>query len=103
MRYSKLLTHTKISGVTYNRRIQFVKMLRQNEELFLKRDYSNFYDKNAVEVLNYRHEMLGYIPKETASVIATALDMGIDLVCFVNNLNYHNGEVCGANLTIAYR
>lgn len=43
------------------------------------------------------------MPKETATIIAKALDIGLDTVCFVNKLNYHNGEVGRGNLTIAYR
>lgn len=103
MYYSKLLTHTKIVGVMFNQRIQYVKKLHEGEELLLRRDYSNLYDSNAVEVLDSRYNLLGYIPKETAAVVATAIDMGLCLVCFVSNLNYHDNSVCGANLIIAYK
>lgn len=103
MNYSKMLTHTKITGVMFNQRIQYVRQLRVGEELMLVRDYSNFYDSNAIEVFDSKRNMLGYIPKETAAVVASAMDMGLDLVCFVANLNYHNNAVCGANLLIAYR
>lgn len=72
----------KLSGVTYDNRQKFLKLVEQDTPLKLVRDRTNEHDFHAVSVLAFIDESwkdVGFIPKEVNRDIALALDSGIDL------------------------
>lgn len=78
---------SKIMGITFDKRMDFVKQLKQGEQIFLVREKDNQYDKNAVRVQNKAGEHLGYLKKELSEVFAPRMDSGgFDYECFVKEV-----------------
>lgn len=68
--------HTKVAGVTYEGRQQYVKRLLVGEKLRLLREPSNTYDRNAVAVLDTHGNTIGYLSREIAAKMAPRIDAG---------------------------
>jgi single-stranded-DNA-specific exonuclease len=78
---------SKIVGITFDNRMEFVKQLKQGEQLFLKREKDNQYDKNAVALENKSGNPLGYLKKELSLTIAPEMDSEkYTYECFVKEI-----------------
>src|SRR5699024_535043 len=66
-----------IVGITFGQRRKFVNQIKEGEEVFLKRDPNNPYDKNAISVLDKNNNDIGFIGKDWASIYAIKMDLGM--------------------------
>lgn len=66
-----------VVGVTFGQRRKFVNQIKKGDEMFLKRDPHNPYDKNAILVLDENGNEIGFIGKDWASVYADKIDLGM--------------------------
>lgn len=57
--------------------------LLTGDQVKLKRDKENNFDKNAVLVLDLNDRIVGYISKEWAPVYASKLDIGMKYNCII--------------------
>lgn len=60
---------TKIVGVQH-----YDGLVSDRENVMLRRQPSNMYDRNAIQVLNMRNEQIGHIPREMAAQLAPLMD-----------------------------
>lgn len=74
---SKTKEKVSVVGLSFGNRKKYVNELVTGQELFLKRDPENFYDKNATLVLNKDNNEIGFISKEWATIYADKLDLGM--------------------------
>jgi hypothetical protein len=65
---------TKVAGVTFDDRPKVVARLMVGEQLILRREPRNLYDKNAVAVLTMAGAPIGYIPRDVAARLAPVMD-----------------------------
>ena len=82
---------TYIAGITFGDRQSYVKNLKVGYKLWLFRDPSNQFDKNAIQVLDSQKNQLGFIPKKVASTLAPEMDRGIlynVIVCGIKLIDY---------------
>lgn len=63
-----------IAGVTFEGRQQILARLTQGETVYLVREPSNQYDRNAIRITRGNGEVLGYVPKTTAASLASGLE-----------------------------
>lgn len=78
---------TKVVGVTKGEdRQDLIAYLKAGEELVLKRDRENEFDKNAIKVLNKEGEQLGWINRELAAELAPELDAGREFKALVTEV-----------------
>ena len=63
-----------VAGVDYKKRQSAVKNLRANEQVLLRREPFNPYDRFAIRVETTDGHHIGYIPREVANVLAPYLD-----------------------------
>lgn len=61
--------------------------LTRGDEIFLKKDSENIYDKNAVQVLDYSGRILGYIPRYYSESVTDLLETEKKIVCHVYNVD----------------
>lgn len=66
-----------VVGITRSERKKFVSKIKTGDELLLKRDSENPYDKNAILVTNQNGDSIGFIAKDWASVYSDKLDVGM--------------------------
>lgn len=57
------------------------------DEVFLKKDSENKYDTNAVKVLDYSGQVLGYIPRYYSSSVTKLLETKKKISCHVYNVD----------------
>lgn len=93
---------TKIAGVTFENRQNYVKKLRVGEKVKLIREPNNKYDKNAVAVYNLNNNQLGYIPKELAKSISDKMSAEEIPNAIVKYIAGGNGLNYGATLEITF-
>lgn len=61
-------------------------VMKEGDELLLKRDTTNVYDSFAIEVYWNEHK-LGYLPAYENIVLANMLDAGVQLHSFISSIN----------------
>lgn len=61
--------------------------VRVGEEVYLIKEPENLYDPNAIKVINYKKELLGYIPRYYSKAFTNILDRKRDYVCNVTSIN----------------
>lgn len=76
---------TKVVGVTYENRQQYVMQCYKGQELDLIRDKFNPYDKNAIAVYSGNNQV-GFLSKDLAQKLAYKMDTGLKYECFVENI-----------------
>ena len=84
---SLLPKKTYIKGIQYENRINTALTLNGSETLVCLRDYDSAYDKNAIKVLTPQKEILGFLSREIAQVIAPEMDMGAKIQAHIIELN----------------
>ena len=65
---------TVVVGVTHDGRQEVVERLWPGEEVILRREPNNLYDRNAIMVLRSNGEQVGYIERGLASTLAPKFD-----------------------------
>lgn len=66
-----------VAGTRYENRPDLIeKYVRENDIAYLKRDKSNRYSRNAIEVLAQNGVMVGFVPEDDAVNMAPLLDQG---------------------------
>lgn len=73
-----------IVGITISNRLKVIEKLKEGDELFLKREFENQYDKYAIKVVSKNREEVGYISKEWAAILSLKMDIGIDYKASLN-------------------
>lgn len=93
--------HTKVVGVTFENRQEYIKKMKIGEKIFLERDRNNAYDKNAIKVINDKGFQIGFISKDLAPKIAEKMDSGIRFRAAVSDItgNQDSGAL-GVNIII---
>lgn len=92
--------YSKIVGVTFNGRQQYISQLKAGEELTLKREPGNQYDRNAIALYDSRGNQLGYISRALASDMAPMIDNGSRYRICVSDVTGGDGYCYGANISI---
>ncbi|HEA70402.1 MAG TPA: hypothetical protein ENH98_00595, partial [archaeon] len=67
-----------VRGIYYNNRKFIVAQIKLKDEVMIIRDYDNIVDRNAIGI-KWSNQLIGYIPKEIAQIIAPEVDSGIVL------------------------
>jgi len=65
---------TNVVGVTYEGRQSIVAQLNVGETVLLRREPTNYHDKNAIMVLRTNGQQIGYIKREMAAWLARKMD-----------------------------
>lgn len=93
--------HTKVVGVTFENRQDYIKEMKIGEKIILERDKNNPYDKNAIKVVNSKGKQIGFISKDLASKIAGKMDKGVKYRAAVSDITGNKDSgVMGVNLII---
>lgn len=66
-----------VVGINMKGRKSFVDKLNIDDDLYLERESTNDYDKNAIKVLDKGNNHIGYIPSDYAVIYAPKIDAGI--------------------------
>ena len=64
-----------VRGIAYENRRQIAVSAGAGSEVFLRRDYDNLVDRNAILVV-FQNQPLGYMPRDYAQLIAPEVDAG---------------------------
>jgi len=91
---------SKVAGVTFGNRQQYIKSLSAGDPLCLRRERQNQYDPNAIAVYDSMEHHLGYVPKDLASKLAPLMDSGEQLQVNVSSVTGGNGYNYGLNIKI---
>lgn len=91
--------YTKVVGVTFDNRQEYVKRCYRGQELKLVRDKFNAYDRNAVAVYAQNNQ-IGFLSRELAEKIAFQIDNGITFRCFVETITGGGYQNYGVNIRI---
>ena len=93
--------HTKVVGVTFDDRQTYIKKMKIGDKITLKRDKENQYDPNAIMVINYQGNHIGFISKDLSKQMAPNMDKGINYIASVSNISEEGDQkVIGVNLVI---
>ncbi len=92
--------YTKVAGISFEGRQRTVEVLEENEELILKREKDNKFDKNAIQIFNKTGIMISYINKVLAGDMAKLMDSGVDFNCRVMQITGFTQATQGVNLEI---
>ena len=92
--------YTKVAGNTYIPGGQeLLAALKSNQELTLKRDKQNQYDKNAVEIIA-NDKRIGYLPAHVAREVAPRMDNDANYKCYVSEVTGGGNKHYGCNLKL---
>ena len=91
--------YTKLVGVSFHQ--EKVKKLEENQQLYLVRQPTNQYDKNAIAVAG-KEGKVGFIKKDLAEQLAPIIDSGVKMVCKVKHLTGTDKATTGVNIKIKY-
>ncbi|HHZ11468.1 MAG TPA: hypothetical protein GYA05_02010 [Acholeplasmataceae bacterium] len=92
--------HTKVVGVTYEGRQEYIKKMKIGERIRLERDRNNPHDPNAIKVVNEKGEHIGFISKDLAGKLAERMDKGERFQAAVSDITGSPETVLGVNLLI---
>jgi hypothetical protein len=76
-----------IRGIAYENRQVTARRAREGMNVRLLRDFDNLVDRNAI-VVELRGNVLGYIPREVAQVLAPEMDTGAVLQASISSVEY---------------
>ena len=82
------LIRSYVAGTAYVTDIKKrIRGIKENDELYLKREPSNPADKRAILVLNKKGEKIGYVPRRDNTVLASLMDGGKHLFGIVTDVD----------------
>lgn len=91
--------YSKIAGVTYDNRQEYLQNCLKGDILNLVRDKNNPYDANAIRI--YKGNLqLGFIKKDLAETLAPIMDNGENLMCTLVDITGGDDYLYGANIKI---
>ena len=91
--------YSKVAGVTFYNRQNYVKNCNAGDVLTLQREKNNAYDRNAIAVY-HKGKQIGYIAKELASELAPKIDAGTQYRCYVEQRTGGGSYAYGVNIRI---
>ena len=101
VRLEKTIMFSKIAGITFDNRQALASHCYKGMKLTLRREYDNEFDANAVSVRDISGIFqYGYIPRETAVTIASLIDNGKKLGCYIEQVNIGPTGIIGINIRI---
>ena len=74
MNVSTRMIETRVAGVTFENRQAVVGLLTEGERVSLIRDPDNPFDPNAVKVVRWDHQQIGFLDRELAKILAPWMD-----------------------------
>jgi len=90
---------TVVVGITHDGRQEVVERLWSGDEVVLRREPNNIYDRNAIMVLRWNDEQIGYIERGLASKLASKFDAyGKDVKAVITKTN-RSKSFLGGNIT----
>lgn len=76
-----------IVGIQREERRKAVSELQMGDEICLKREPENSFDKNAIAAYNTKGEQIGYIRKDYASIYADKMDVGFEYLATLSKID----------------
>lgn len=70
------LININIAGTSYIDMSEVYNKLLEEDMLYLKREPSNLYDSNAIEIITTEGYVIGYVPKENNLILKNLMDKG---------------------------
>lgn len=61
--------------------------LQCGDTVYLKKEPENIHDSNAIKVVNYKEELLGYVPRYYSRAFTRLIDQGRNISCHVVSVN----------------
>ncbi len=74
MNVSTRMIETRVAGVTFENRQAVVGLLTEGERVSLIRDPDNPFDPNAVKVVRWDRQQIGFLDRELAKIMAPKMD-----------------------------
>ena len=74
MNVSTRSIETRVVGVTFENRQAVVALLTEGERVSLIRDPDNPFDSNAVKVVRWDRQQIGFLDRELAKIMAPRMD-----------------------------
>jgi ribosomal protein L37AE/L43A len=90
----------RLSGVTYEGRQNIIANMSVYDQVSLKRDPKNHYDRNAIGVETSYGQNIGWIPKENAKNIAPSMDTGTQYFIKILRILGGNGYNFGVEVLV---
>lgn len=91
--------YTKVAGVTFENRQQYVRQCKDGQSLDLIRDKFNPYDKNAIAVYAGNNQV-GFISQDIAKELAPKMDNGKKYDCSVQSVTGGSEKIYGLNIKV---
>ena len=99
--------HTKLAGTTFDGRDEIIECLYLSgnmdigQELLLKREPNNPYDRNAIAVIHPETmQQIGFIQKDLAATMSPNIDAGIIFKATISSVTGGGGYNYGVNIRI---
>jgi len=92
--------HSKIAGSTFAKSQEILRIMKDQDKVYCKREPDNKFDENAIALFNEKKEKLGYIPSTTAKDLATQMDNGYTVEIIVSEITGRDKSFVGCNLLV---
>lgn len=92
--------NTKLKGVSFEGRQDYISTLHRGEEIILQRDISNPVDRNAIGAYDRKGNHLGFLAKEMSSEIAPVFDKGVKYRAWVTQVTGGGEKNYGLNIFV---
>ena len=93
-----------IVGTTFDNRQAVVALLTQWEQVYLIREPENEFDSNAVKVVRWDKQQVGYLNKELAKIVAPRIDhLGRPIKGTVTRLTSAYSSVSSLGVEVRFR
>ncbi|MDR6121341.1 hypothetical protein QFZ87_000938 [Bacillus sp. SLBN-46] len=103
MAATKAYIHTtvKLAGVTYEGRQGIIASLSVYDQITIRRDRNNAYDRNAIGIYNSRNQNIGWVPRDAAANLAPKMDSGVTVYAKINKKLGGNGYNYGLEVILS--
>jgi hypothetical protein len=93
---------TKVVGVSFGNRQEFIEYLSEGDSLFLEREHENEHDENAIAVYvdQYQNEQIGYLSSDLAKELAPQIDAGQMIMAEVTAITGEGEITQGVNILL---
>ncbi|PIE42426.1 MAG: DNA-binding protein [Gammaproteobacteria bacterium] len=97
-----LLLDCQIHGSHYYDCLSLIdkRVLRVGQQLILKREPRNDYDKNAIEICTRQGDKLGYVPKHHNRIIAALMDQNCPICAHITAIQQGAWEPVSIRVTM---